>query len=805
MPLTSAQQEWYARAIVELDPDQEVVRLERRPDPQGSLVHYSPSIRSDESNSKPLTPEEWVHALTCVLLVKRLGYPVDRLVHERHIAHGSAGSSADEMDIIVLDGDGRPYAAWELKSAEAYAGELESATRLQLFGTVPLLTEGAPTFIVCATIDPLTAEPELRERCIDYREHKDYDAWVAAGMPVVPAFPRQYFEPDYEPYTRGGARDLKTTCTLAEFTAVATSFHNEFFSEHPDNQLFEDLLRCLLAKIYSEKNTQTGSHYEFQILMPLGKPESAEEVFRRVSELYARAYRHYIDPAGSDEIDSRRFAPERVKSVVQQLEGMALTKGAALNADIIGAFFEKILRAGFKQDRGMYFTHDNIVRFMVEAVGLRDLTRRKWREATHPEQRLPYVFDPACGSGTFLLHAMHAITDEVRSNRPRFARTESDEDFLNQHLSDASPNGWARDFLYGFDPKFIMAMTAKLNMVLHGDGVAHLFKEDAYKPIGAYHDARLRPAGAPARSLPKNAYPPQMCETFDVVISNPPFGVTLSPETRQTLMRAFALPSNTPTEALFIERAFQLLRPNGRLAVVLPESILNAADPETRLFLMRMFHVRAVVTMPRHIFVDTPTLTSLLFAQKKLPTEIEHWDRTWSEELARVQAHVATARRHLTVAAVRRFASPGDLEAAVLGALAAVGPDTLWVMRRGQNGGPLTFKLPRGTDSTQDAARHYQDLLRTPGFQDLVRQAVFGAVAARLDAAWPCYAVEEVGFKLSRRGERVRENQLATFVGKRSGRDVPNLHLANEDVRICVNRAGAKTVLDCMATDVVWR
>jgi len=171
----------------------------------------------------------------------------------------------------------------------------------------------------------------------------------------------------------------------------------------------------------------------------------------------------------------------------------------------------------------MYFTHDNIARFMVEAVGLRDLTRKRWRAAAHPEQLLPYVFDPASGSGTFLLHSMHAITDEVKSNREWFARTESDEDFLNQHLSDASPNGWAKDFLYGFAPKFIMAMTAKLNMVLHGDGVAHLFKEDAFKPMSAYHDACLRPVSAPVRSLPENVYPPNMCETFDVVISNPSF------------------------------------------------------------------------------------------------------------------------------------------------------------------------------------------------------------------------------------------------------------------------------------------
>ena len=441
---------------------------------------------------------------------------------------------------------------------------------------------------------------------------------------------------------------------------------------------------------------------------------------------------------------------------------------------------------------------------MVEAVGVRRLTRKKWRSATHPEQRLPYIFDPACGSGTFLLHSMHAVTDEVRSHRTWFARTESDEDFLAQHLSDSSPNGWAKDFLYGFDPKFIMAMTAKLNMVLHGDGVAHLFKEDAYRPMDLYHDARLRPAGATVRSLPENRYPPKMCETFDVVISNPPFGVTLAPDTRHRLGQAFILPANSSTEALFIERAFQLLKPNGRLAVVMPESILNAADTSLRLFLMRMFHVRAVITMPRHIFVDTPTLTSLLFAQKKMPNAIATWDAAWNEEMARVEAAVGAARRHLTITAVRGFESARQLEAAVLGELTMVGPPSSWIMKRGQNGGPLTFQLPEDLIEPREAAQHYQDLLRTPGFGDLVQQAAFRAVAERLDCTWPCYAVSEIGFKLSRRGERVRENQLATFIGMETASEVANLHLAAESARVAVNEANPRTVLDFMATEVAW-
>ena len=180
------------------------------------------------------------------------------------------------------------------------------------------------------------------------------------------------------------------------------------------------------------------------------------------------------------------------------------------------------------------------------------------------------------------------------------------------------------------------------------------------------------------------------------------------------------------------------------------------------------------------------------------------WDRTWSEEGVRVEAHLAAARRHLTLRAVRLFNSVEALETAVLQELAIVGPGTLWVMKRGRNGGPLTFSLPSEIENTVEAAQHYRELLRAPAFQELVRQAVFRETAARNNMTWPCYAVEEIGFKLSRRGERVRQNQLATFIGVETEKELPNLHLAPENTVVSINRGNSRTVLDYMASEVVW-
>src|SRR6185437_15277726 len=92
-----------------------------------------------------------------------------------------------------------------------------------------------------------------------------------------------------------------------------------------------------------------------------------------------------------------------------------------------------------------------------------------------------------------------------------------------------------------------------------------------------------------------------------------------------------------PSEAHFLERWYQLLKPGGRLGVVVPESLLNSPDnADARLFLYRMFWVRAIVALPRNLFIDTPTLTSLLFAQKKSGGEVASWDKAWNVAEARI-------------------------------------------------------------------------------------------------------------------------------------------------------------------------
>ncbi len=804
MALTEKEKIWFENQIQKYDEKGEIIEL----DNSSNIIKYTSSMRSDESLIKSQNPEEYVHALfLCLLCSPQYGYKVEKMYHEQHFKRGSSGAKDDETDYLLYDEEDLPYALIELKPHDLYknAKVEERAIRYQLFATAPLAKN--PPLLVYATIVPSGNVATLVAKCIDFTQYKSYESWVDAGCPYATEFPVDYQDLSYEPYISGGRKDLRIDCKQADFKAVAAGFHSEFFGEHPDNSLYVNLVKCLLAKIYDKRTRKKGEKYLFQVDHRMGKPENADRVFEKVNSLYKDAYVRYIDTDARepDEIDPKDFSKEKVKEVVTALQGMSITKGAALNGDVIGAFFEEILRIGFKQDKGMYFTHSNLARFMIEVIDLDGLTTKTWNASTHPENRLPYVIDPACGSGTFLLNAMPIITNAIKSRKKELVCDFESMQFYNARMSDDVPNYWAENFIYGFDPKFIMAITAKVNMVLHGDGSAHIFKYDAFSDFSKYKDTKLRPVGDKLRSVSRERYNKDMCETFDVVLSNPPFGVTLSSETARQLGKTFVLSESTSSESLFIERCFQLLKPNGRLGLVLPESVFNTIDNmQVRLFLYRMFKIKAIVSLPRNVFIDTPTLTSLLFAQKKTSQEIEKWDNEWQKNID--YANKAIKAGKVCVSAMKKssYTSAKEVEKAVMNAINEILHEDEWVIKKGKNSEVIPVRMRKDITTVDDALLYYNDLLKSASIDKFILRYAFDKTSQVYDQEFDSFVVDEVGYKLSKRKEKNRPNQLCTFVGNNTKKTIYNLHLCDEPYSVSYDVEKPTTVLDIIKKEVKW-
>ena len=124
--------------------------------------------------------------------------------------------------------------------------------------------------------------------------------------------------------------------------------------------------------------------------------------------------------------------------------------------------------------------------------------------------------------------------------------------------------------------------------------------------------------------------------TFDVVLTNPPFGSKI-PITDKSILEQFELGfrwkinksinkwqrtdktlDKQAPQVLFIERCLQLLSPGGRMAIVLPEGVFgNPTDRYIFEFIVQNAKVLAVVSCPHETFQpSTHTKTSVLFLEK---------------------------------------------------------------------------------------------------------------------------------------------------------------------------------------------
>ena len=112
--------------------------------------------------------------------------------------------------------------------------------------------------------------------------------------------------------------------------------------------------------------------------------------------------------------------------------------------------------------------------------------------------------------------------------------------------------------------------------------------------------------------------------------------------------------------------------------------------------------------------------------------------------------------------------------------------------------------MPAEMTDAIEAAAFYRRFLGSAGFRLLVHRRIFAQVASSAGYDFPAYAVSEVGFKLSKRGELKRSNQLMRMIGQQTDREEPNLHLANESLSVEIDPTNPRRVLDFIRRDVRW-
>ncbi len=352
---------------------------------------------------------------------------------------------------------------------------------------------------------------------------------------------------------------------------------------------FDEMSKLLFLKAAEEE--WTAQHPGQTMLTPEKIEEweriKAGEGLNYVNKWFASTAASFY-PDVFEENTRINLSVETLKEVLAMMRGFHPKQG---DVDVKGRAFEEFLPTQMRgKGLGQFFTPRPVVSFMVDLADI----------SMHDT-----VGDFACGSGGFLIAAFERMQRLIAQlpngtwERLGISKEEFVADMKNGQL-------------HGIDAEPRCARTAKMNMLMWGDGRKVVrgngldekdYNGKPYEP-GEY-DPKKKGSGS------------------TVVLANPPFG---SSEKEQHILERYTLGSKDAeratqkTEILFLEKGLKMLRPQGKMLIVIPQGILsNESYAYVRDFLHSEAEIRAIVSLPTHAFVQSGVVTvktCVLYVQK---------------------------------------------------------------------------------------------------------------------------------------------------------------------------------------------
>ncbi|WP_053764656.1 N-6 DNA methylase [Leptospirillum ferriphilum] len=362
-----------------------------------------------------------------------------------------------------------------------------------------------------------------------------------------------------------------------------------------DEALAQEIINLLFCKILDEQGTSPEETVTFRA----GVDEEAKEVKKRILDLFEK-----VKTAVYDDVflktDTITLDAESVRYVVGELQNYCVMDA---DRDAIGDAFEVFIGPALRGTEGQFFTPRNVVKMMVDILDPK------------PGEK---IIDPACGSGGFLITALAHVWEHIQKEAKQKKWTERQR--IKQEVEVAT------NCFRGIDKDSFLAKVCKAYMALIGDGRGGVFCENSLLP--------------PTEWNPVTQSKVEM-GTFDVLLTNPPFGAKIPIKGSAILsqydlgykwgrdkatkepIRLAQLEEKRSPQILFLERCLQLLKPGGRMGIVLPESIIGNPSYEYLVaFMQKHTLIRGVVTMPEQLFKTsgkggTHTKVAVLFLEKR--------------------------------------------------------------------------------------------------------------------------------------------------------------------------------------------
>lgn len=388
-----------------------------------------------------------------------------------------------------------------------------------------------------------------------------------------------------------------------------------------ENAFFE-FLKIIFCKIEDERNIPKPLNF-YVSSKERSSLDGQNACKKRISYIFDKVKVKFLQIFDSNE--EIKLSPRSLAQIVSELQGYSFL---ATDIDLKGRAYEEIVGSNLKGDRGQFFTPRNIMHMAVKMIN------PKLDEK---------ILDPSCGTGGFLVTAMNMVIEQLKIDWaddlgvPESQWNDDAKKSLQQKISEIAATSF-----FGFDIAPELVKATKMNMVMNNDGSGNILRTDSLLPPHLWEPDFKNSLAKALNIQPEEIKSHDDIAFFDVIITNPPFGskITIQQEyileqfeighgwdnPKKTKTPNWAIKktvSHAPPEQLFIERCLQLLKPGGRMAMVLPDSILGSPGlGYIRQWLLSEAKIIASLDLDGDTFQPhTGVQTSILILQKKTEEE----------------------------------------------------------------------------------------------------------------------------------------------------------------------------------------
>ena len=364
---------------------------------------------------------------------------------------------------------------------------------------------------------------------------------------------------------------------LSKLNHLIKQCHNSIRKiEKNEEHAFSDFSKFMFLKLLEEKwdqERQTPPYsFTFHELadLPSGKGDQIKVAIKSMIDIIQKS-----TPYGTVLADPIKLTKDAsYQSIVRKISSVSFSD---CDLDSKGAAFEYFVRATLKGKKlGQYFTPRPLVKLMLSLGSWEQIISSV---AAGEEFK---VLDPACGTGGFLVLAMNSCLDEIDQRLK--------DKKLHKQLADTLKKRIKENVFYGIDAHEGVACSAKMNMIIAGDGYNNIRCADSL------NESTLLP--------PYTQVNGSKCSDglAHLVLTNPPFGTSEAESLSESSANTYDVPS-TRGQSLFMQKMIQSVHPGSSIVTVIDEGVLNTSSyQELRRFILKTCKVESVLSLPDETF-----------------------------------------------------------------------------------------------------------------------------------------------------------------------------------------------------------